>query len=182
MTAGPGAPGLAPRPPRAGWPLRLLVAALSLGCAAPATGQNADSLAYIGWSLEPWARDALRADPAGARLDVFLGLNPFYQRGDFDGDGQTDVAVQVVDRTTHKRGIAFVHRADRSVHVVGAGRTLGNGGDDFSWLWVWRVARPDHLRPRLPGTREALLVEKPEAASGWILWSGRRYVWVQGGD
>lgn len=145
-------------------------------------GQGFDPLTYAHASLERWVLDALYHDASRDQVELFYKLNPYYQRGDFDGDGQVDVALQVIETKTGKRGIAIVHRADRSVHIIGAGRPLGDRGDDFSWLWAWRVERPDHLRARLPGTREALHVEKPESASGWVIWNGEAYVWVQGGD
>jgi len=117
-----------------------------------------------------------------SRYDLFLGLNPYYQRGRFDGDTVTDVAVQIVEKATGKRGVVIVHGGDSTVHVLGAGKPLGNGGDDFSWLWVWRV-EPRHARPDLtPVGRELLLLEKPESAGRMVWWDGTKYVWTQHGD
>jgi hypothetical protein len=115
-------------------------------------------------------------------------LNPFYQRGDFDGDGRADYAVLVQQPSSGKRGIALVHRRNQSVHVVGAGNAMGNGGDDFSWMGAWRVFDRGPVErgvgegapPRLRG--DALLVEKTESASAIIWWDGGRYRWYQQGD
>ncbi len=43
------------------------------------------------------------------RLILDLRKNPFYVRGDFDGDGATDVAVYVLVRASGGRGIAVLH-------------------------------------------------------------------------
>jgi hypothetical protein len=73
-----------------------------------------------------------------------------------------------------------------AAHLLGAGTEIGNGGDDFGWLGVWRVEAPPRFKndgvpiPRYLG--EVLYVEKPESASGWIGWNGRAYVWYQGSD
>ena len=75
------------------------------------------------------------------------------------------------------------------VTILGAGNGIGNGGDDFEWIDSWRVfsKKKDtaHVAgetsvPHLRG--DALLVEKSEAASAFIYWNGKRYVWSQRGD
>jgi len=154
-------------------PLMVLISLLAL---PPVRGQQVGSITYATWSLPRWVNAAVAGAHLWDRYELFLQLNPFYQRGDFDGDGQTDIAIQVLQKETHKRGIAIIHRSDSSVHIVGAGQPLGNGGDDFSWLWIWRVDPPD------PQHRESLYVEKPESASGWIVWNGHAYIWIQGSD
>jgi len=137
-------------------------------------------------SLPAWLRDALVA----SAKDVVpcSCLNPFYQRGDFDGDGRPDYAVIVRHAGTGKRGIAFVHRASAAVHVVGAGAPIGNGGDDLSWVDAWRVLERAAVSrgaaggapPKLSG--DGLVVEKTESASAVLWWDGRRYRWYQQGD
>lgn len=132
---------------------------------------------YIQWNLPRWVDAPLRKAGLGTRFEPFYDLNPYYQRGDFDGDGKTDLAVQIVEKRTRKRGIAIVHAGNLSVHVLGAGTQFAKAGDDFSWLWVWRVEEPEGTR-----TREALYVEKPESASGLIAWNGRSYIWIPDAD
>jgi hypothetical protein len=120
--------------------------------------------------------------------DVSFRVNPFYLRGDFNGDGKIDVAVLVKQRSTGKLGIAIIHSAMDKVTILGAGISIGNGGDDFEWMDSWQVYPKDRvipgggeaIVPRLHG--EALLVGKSEAASALIYWNGKRYVWFQQGD
>jgi hypothetical protein len=112
----------------------------------------------------------------------------FYLRADFNGDGKTDVAVLVKQRSTGKLGIAIIHSATEKVPILGAGTALGNGGDDFAWMDSWQVYSKGRAAqqadetsvPHLRG--DALLVSKNEAASALIYWTGRRYVWLQQGD
>ena len=68
-------------------------------------------------------------------------LNPFYLRGDFNGDGKPDIAVLVRNKRSSKLGIAICHGGKNEVFLVGAGTDFGNGGDDFSWIDVWQVYR-----------------------------------------
>ncbi|MGE5230171.1 MAG: hypothetical protein ACM3NS_00420 [Deltaproteobacteria bacterium] len=109
-------------------------------------------------------------------------MNPFFQRGDFDGDGRPDLAFLVRQKATGKIGIAFVHRATLSVHVVGAGAALGSGGDDFRWLSVWRVEEGAVLL-EVPDFRgEVLYLQTPEAAGALIYWDGTKYEWTPRGE
>ena len=112
-------------------------------------------------------------------------MNPFYLRGDFNGDGKIDVAVLVKQRSTGKVGIAIINGAPGKITILGAGTTSGNGGDDFEWMDSWEI----YSKGRMPnGTSvpklrcDALLVIKSEAASALICWNGKRYVWLQQGD
>jgi hypothetical protein len=119
--------------------------------------------------------------------EVSFHLNPFYLPGDFNGDGKTDIAVLVKQRSTGKLGIAIINGATDKVTVVGAGNAIGNGGDDFGWMDSWRLyskgraaQEAERSVPHLRG--DAFLVSKSEAASALIYWNGRRYAWFQKGD
>src|SRR5207244_1602085 len=122
------------------------------------------------------------------KYEVAFRLNPFYLRGDFNGDGEIDVAVLVKQRSTGKVGIAIVYGGTNKVTILGAGTAIGNGGDDFEWMDSWHVYSKERARhaagetgiPHLRG--DALLVSKSEAASALIYWNGKRYVWFQQGD
>src|SRR5205807_3284630 len=69
----------------------------------------------------------------------------------------------------------FVHRIDRSVHVVGAGQPIGNGKDQLNWRASWGVASPRHVRGYGGFGRDLLYINQPGAPSGWVVWDGRAY-------
>src|SRR6059058_2446681 len=73
------------------------------------------------------------------KYEVAFRLNPFYLRGDFNGDGEIDVAVLVKQRSTGKVGIAIVYGGTNKVTILGAGTAIGNGGDDFEWMDTWQI-------------------------------------------
>ena len=119
--------------------------------------------------------------------ELSFRVNPFYLRGDFNGDGKADIAVLVKQHSTGKLGIAIINGATDKVTVLGAGIAIGNGGDDFEWMDSWEVyskGRAIHDAegsvPHLRG--DALLVSKSEAAGALIHWNGKRYAWFQQGD
>ena len=119
---------------------------------------------------------------------VSFHLIPSYLQGDFNGDGNIDVAVLVKQRATGKIGIAIVHGGMGKATILGAGTAIGNGGDDFAWMDSWQVYaknRAAHAAGETSVLRlrgDALLVSKTDAASALIYWNGEKYVWLQQGD
>lgn len=139
-------------------------------------------------SLPPALRESFEKSPQAKRYAFSVHINPFYLHGDFDGDGEPDTAVLIKDRATGKSGIAIFHGKAKRLVIVGAGRGLGNGSDDFSWLNAWHVFRrgpvgqgaDDKPPPKLRG--DGIMVVKTESASALIYWDGKRYGWYQQAD
>jgi hypothetical protein len=115
-------------------------------------------------------------------------VKPSFLSGDFNGDGKTDTAVLVKERSTGKIGIAIFDGRTGKMTILGAGIGIGNGGDNFEWMDSWQVYSKTRAANASPETKvsclrgDALLVEKSEAASALIYWNGKRYVWSQRGD
>jgi hypothetical protein len=155
--------------------------------AASASAQTPDGATQF-YNVPETIERAISKGPLAKDYEVSFHVNPFYLRGDFNGDGEVDVGVLVKQRSTGKVGIAIIHGGTRKVAILGAGAPLGNGGDDFTWMDYWQVYPKGYVArgtgkpsvPRLDG--EVLLVGKSEAASGLIHWDGKRYVWFQQGD
>ncbi|MEK6285427.1 MAG: hypothetical protein AABO57_06780 [Acidobacteriota bacterium] len=122
------------------------------------------------------------------QYDFSSHLKPSYLRGDFDGDGKPDVAILVKHKTSRKVGIAVCHSSTNKILLIGAGTTVGNGGDNFDWMDIWNVTPKASAAKKVGKARAALLkgdalhVEKSESASALIYWNGRKYVWHQQGD
>lgn len=140
------------------------------------------------WNSPTWVLALVKEKQFDKKYKFITRLNPFYLRGDFNGDGRPDFAVLIERLSDKKQGIAVFHDRDSIIHVIGAGRSFGNGGDDFTWMDVWHVYPIDKvergadegLPPTLKG--EAFLVEKSESASAIIYWQGKAYAWYQQGD
>jgi hypothetical protein len=115
-------------------------------------------------------------------------LNPFFLLGDFDGDHQTDAAILIRNVASGQIGIAVIHRNSTHAIVLGAGRSVGNGGADFAWMDNWTLYPKGTLKQspwekhgaQLHG--DALWVAKSESASAFLYWNGRDYAWYQESD
>lgn len=139
-------------------------------------------------NLPPWALSILEEKTVASVYTLSTRLNPYFLHGDFNGDGKLDLAVLIEATATKQQGIAILHAGERTAHVAGAGRAVGNGGADFRWLDAWSVfvKQPVPLgatgktSPTLRG--DALLVQKLESASALLYWDGAAYRWYQQGD
>jgi hypothetical protein len=116
-------------------------------------------------------------------------LNPFYLRGDFDGDKKADYALAVTESRTGKKGFLIYHTGTRKHFLVGAGKTILNGyGDNYWMIDAWEVSHDKVVGqgvtelkpPKLIG--EAILAQKLESSIGLIYWDGKAYRWYQQGD
>jgi hypothetical protein len=150
--------------------MRNLFLALAFGliCTGPLAAQGLENASGI----PLWADSALRKASVPGQYNLSSTINPAMQSGDFDGDGFLDVAVQIVPAGNRLRGLAIVHRIDCSVHIVGAGKPLGNGKNELPPSADWAVEN------RWP-YRDVVRVDGWGTTHGWIAWNGESYVWVQ---
>lgn len=136
--------------------------------------------------LPPWAGE--RWTSAAGQLQVELSgrINPFLQRGDFDGDGRPDLALLVQHKANHKVGILILHRNGKQT-LLGAGKAFENGGDDFDWIDLWwvedrGVARRGHDNRAAKLQGDGLFVAKEGSASARIYFKAGTFHWQQEGD
>lgn len=138
-------------------------------------------------AVPDWAKRVIERPAFANRYELDGHLNPFCQRGDFDGDGKLDFAAFIRERSSGKIGIALIHHSTGALYIVGAGKP-GIHGDDYAWVDAWRVFDKDVVPqgadegppPKLKG--DALLIFKTEAASAILWWTGSGYRWYQQGD
>jgi len=145
-----------------------ILPALFLQTLACLTVRAADTELLPAWTMK------LFNERLSTRYELVQKMEPFFYIGDFNGDGKSDVALLIKEKTTAKVGIAIVEGGERKIKIVGAGKSFGNGGDDFSWMDTWSI--------RHAGKLDRLYVAKSEAASAVIYWDGSKYKWQQDGD
>lgn len=118
-------------------------------------------------------------------------INPFYLRGDFDGDGRPEYALRIKSKAGSDSGIAVWLSSLRKFVVLGAGvpfKVSGTSVTSLDFLNVWQVFGKAAVErgveaghpPQLKG--DAFLAGKSESASGLIYWNGKTFVWYQQGD
>ena len=136
--------------------------------------------------LPPWAAERWTSTAGQLNVDISDRINPFFQRGDFDGDGRADLAVLVQHKANRKVGILILHRNGKHT-LLGAGHTFANGGDDFEWMDLWWVedrgaVQQSHDYPVVKLQGDGLLVAKEGSASALIFFKAGEFHWQQKGD
>ncbi len=152
----------------------------------------------IDWNLPDPVQKRFESAHLLDSYDISDRVNPFYLRGDFDGDGEPDYAVLVTNKKSKKSAVAFTLTSKTTVDVIGGEGVklrVGSKDDgydlqDFDWMDAWQV----HRRVQLPANElntaatihqmlgEGVMVEKTEAASALIYWDGKSFRWYQLGD
>ena len=139
-------------------------------------------------NLPAWAASIVGEKRFASTYALSTRINPYFLQGDFNGDNRLDLAVLIEHREAAQQGIAILHAGTPNAIVVGAGRAIGNGGPDFSWLDAWSIyvrnpVPPDTRGQNSPALRgDALLVQKLESASALLYWDGAAYRWRQHRD
>jgi len=135
---------------------------------------ESQSISRLSSPLPLWADSALSRAGFWARYDYVSRLSPHVEYADLDGDGLGDVAAGIVDKSGRRRGIVTIQQIDRSVRVLGAGQPIGNGRDALPSSGSWGIGR-------LLAHRSGIRVEGWHL-SGWFVWNGSSYSWVQASD
>ena len=74
--------------------------------------------------------------------DLDGSINPFYLRGDFDGDSKADYAFRIKSKAENTSGIAIWLSRQRKMVILGAGvpfRVAGTPVSNLSFLDTWQV-------------------------------------------
>jgi hypothetical protein len=163
--------------------MRFLFATIALWFSLAASAQGLSPIDQ----LPAWAQTRWNALAVKEHLEPSTRLNPFVWRGDFDGDGQSDLALLVLSTKTKKEGIAVFFRAGNRTQLLGAGKSFGNGGDDFSWIDIWFVEdrgtlQSSYYEPAVRLKVDGLIVSKEGSASALIYFLGGKPKWQQQGD
>lgn len=72
-----------------------------------------------------------------SRYPLNRTLNPYYLRGDFNGDGDNDVAFWVSEKSSGKAGLAVIHSTLDKIYLFGAGSPVPTGEDDKINVGGW---------------------------------------------
>lgn len=123
-----------------------------------------------------------------SKLSVDEAVNPFFVRGDIDGDGDADYVVAVKNAGIGQPGILICVNAGKHVLFSGGtsrvpeGLTLASDQSLSAVGWTFvgkievrtRLKRPD-VAARMKG--EALLLQY-EDDRALIFWDGSKYRWI----
>ena len=153
--------------------------------------QRADYISLV-WSsnMPDELRDFYGQEKIRTTYKINKDLNPFYLRGDFDGDRKMDYALAIVEIKTEKKGILIYHIGTKLHFILGAGKLIRDGyeNDDMDWMDAWKVYDKKIVEHGVGETKiiklkgEGINADKLESSSGVIYWDGKEYRWYHQGD
>lgn len=177
--------------------MKRLTIALILATSIYASGQSVEERQRADYVILVWnsnmpdeLRDFYEQEKIRTTYKINKDLNPFYLRGDFDGDKKMDYALAVVEIKTEKKGILIYHSGTKMHFTLGAGKLIRDGyeRDDMNWMDAWQVYDKKDVGLGVGETKtlklkgEAIYADKLESSSGLIYWDGKEYRWYQQGD
>lgn len=124
------------------------------------------------------------------RGQVKLGfkINPYYLRGDFDGDGNIDLAISIVGAKSSRIGILVCHASGYVVVLRGDNKpvkTFSEMADDNFISGNWTVMEKSDVTRRMNKMKAKYRVLGEAIFMPWddgdsmILWDGSKFQWVK---
>ncbi len=141
-------------------------------------------------NIPKWVRNEFSSQQLDKKYTIIYRLYPHVLRGDFNGDGRRDAAIQIQERSSKKTGIAIFHARKPQalfspVTILGADKSIGNLSSNFEWVNIWNIQKRGKLStdewgkspPKLNG--DGIYLAKRDSISGLIFWDGKNYSWHQ---
>jgi hypothetical protein len=120
------------------------------------------------------------------KYDIDPARNPFYLRGDFNGDGKPDYAVWIKTEKSGQSGIAIWLSSTNRFEILGAGHPFSFGGApsaDFKDITVWRVQGKSLPQPEagapLPPSLVGDAIRITRNGTGILYWTGKTFHWYE---
>jgi len=116
----------------------------------------------------------LKARP---ELEINTSINPYYISGDFDGDGFTDIAVQVKSSKDKRQGILLC-LAMRDSTLVGATEPLPWKEDVLpfdDWILIRKGSKRLSIYPQLKF--DTLAWFNGDGRGVFLYWDGNKFNW-----
>jgi hypothetical protein len=163
----------------------MLIATLFLAALTDAHAQRANA-------LHPDPIESCLQNPAvKGHVAVDFKTNPYYLRGDFDGDGKPDYAVAIKGKKTRRNGV-LICTARRQVFVLGADNPLkppfSNMPDDNFVAPHWQALTREETKALsgftstvpnpLPTPKGETIAMIWEDGISLIYWDGERFCWA----
>lgn len=166
--------------------MRPAICCILLLAAGVSMAQDPAELPILEYSTPRSASEAFSDKKLDGQYTFSYHLNPFYLRGDFNGDKMNDIVIPVKEKATGKTGLAVVHAGTWEVFVLGAGQAF-NDIDDFREFNYWSVASESIVRSRwekepMKLNGEAISIGVFGCTGALIHWDGKKYCWYQMAD
>ena len=150
--------------------------------------------------LPDWFAKAFNSQKLNERYTIINHIKPYFLEADFNGDKINDVAVQIINKASKKKGVLIINGGSGKHCIFGAGFKFDN--EDFSdtnWLNGWHIYRKSIAYKTLinsdgdiiggkkvkishPAINIYATEDGEEYAGQLIYWNGLKYVSIHQGE
>lgn len=139
--------------------------------------------------LPRWARTAFISQKLDSRYVITLRRYPHILKGDFNGDGRRDVALQIEEINGGREGIAIFHgprpQAEGThVVIIGAGMPSGEFPENLRSFPRWTLLSKENIeRDHGPvdSKGDVIRLQTADSLSAFVYWDGKKYQWYTTG-
>lgn len=147
-----------------------------------------------------WFTKSFEVQKLKEKYNIDTKLKPGFLEAHFNGDRLKDVAVQVIDKKTKKKGILVINGGQRKYFMLGAGYKFTNEDfNDTNWLNGWELYKK-HIAYQtlfsndgdISGSKKVKLqhtainaysLEEGEPSAGILIyWDGKKYTSIHQGE
>jgi len=151
-------------------------------------------------ALPKWFSQSFSSLKLDKQFKIIQPCKPAFLEGDFNGDKQKDIAVQIIDIKTKKRGILIINCGNNNYFVFGCGKKFNDETfSDTNWLDGWKIFKSKKAyKPifdadgGISGSKIIILKylgisiysieDGDEIAGQLIYWNGNKYVSIHQGE
>jgi len=156
--------------------------------------------AYSEGALPNWFLQSFNSLKLEQQYKIIQPGKPAFLEADFNGDKQGDIAVQIIDLKTKKKGILIINGGQNSHFVFGCGKKFPEETFfDTNWLNGWRIFKSKYAyKPTfnadgdITGSKKISLKypainiysteDGDEVAGQLIYWKGNKYISIHQGE
>ncbi|NCD70510.1 hypothetical protein [Mucilaginibacter agri] len=171
----------------------------AIGIALLIVGFNLKACAETN-NLPQWFLQSFSSLKLEKQYKVIQPCKPAFLEADFNGDKQNDIAVQIIDLKSKKRGLLIINGGQNNYFIFGCGKKFADETfSDTNWLNGWRVFKSRYAyKPTfntdgdITGSKRVNLKfpaisiysreDGDEIAGQYIYWNNNKYISTHQGE
>ena len=149
--------------------------------------------------LPAWFLKSFNDHQLNTRYKI-IAAKPDFLEADFNGDGKNDIAVQIIEIKTKKKGVLIINAGSSDYFLFGAGtKSKSDDSENTNWVNGWKIYRNKYAYKTLTnadgdlmGSKKILLkypaiylyaLEDGAEEGGLVFyWDGKKYSFIHQGD
>jgi hypothetical protein len=150
--------------------------------------------------IPSWFVKAFNEQKLNQKYSIINNVKPTFLNADLNGDGKEDIAVQIVNIKTKKKGLLIINAVTNKSFIFGAGiKFKEEDFDNTNWLHGWRINKDKivyearfnsdgdmmaarKIRIKHPAIYAYSLEDGEESAGVIIYWNGANYISIHQGE